>query len=95
MLFGGPFGAAIGGAIGRAIGGSDTTTDDSVDNTMSFVRTNIIPQLKVAFESLVNKAAERARKQIVSDAENETTGYEGCITETDDLLTALKKFVIR
>lgn len=95
VLVGGPIGAAIGGAIGRAIGGSDTTTDDSVDNTVKFVRTNIIPQLKVAFESLVNKAAERARKKIVSDAENEVTGYEGYITTVDCLLTDLKKFVIR
>lgn len=94
-LFGGPFGAAIGGAIGRAIGGSDTATDDSVDNTISFVRTNIIPQLKAAFESLVNKAAERARKKMVSDAENEATGYEGYITEVDCLIADLTKFVIK
>lgn len=94
-LLGGPIGAAIGGAIGRAIGGSDTTTDDSVDNTMSFVQSNIIPQIKVAFESLVNKAAERARKIIVSDAENEAVGYEGYIEEADQLLAGLKKFVIK
>ncbi len=94
-LLGGPVGAAIGGAIGRAIGGGDTTTDDSVDNTILFVRTNIIPQLAVAFKSLVNKAAERARKKIVSDAEKEAAGYEGYITEVDHLLADLKKFVIR
>lgn len=93
-LLGGPVGAAIGGAIGRAIGGSDTTTNDSVDNTVSFVRTNIIPQLKVAFETLVNKAAERASKKIVSDAEREPAGYEGYITVVDHLLADLKKFVI-
>lgn len=94
-LLGGPIGAAIGGAIGRAIGGIDTTTDDSVDNTMSFVRTNIIPQLIVAFEALVNKAAERARKKIVSDAESESVGYERYIMEVNYLLDDLKKFVIR
>lgn len=94
LLVGGPIVVAI-DAIGRAIGGSNTPTDASVDNTMLFVRTNIIPQLKVAFEALVNKAAERARKKIVSDAESESVGYEGYITEVDHLLADLKKFVIR
>lgn len=94
-LLGGPIGAALGGAIGRAIGGSDTTTDDSVDNTISFVQTNIIPQLKAAFEALVNKAAERARKTIVASAENETGGYEKYIAEVDRLMAGLTKFVIR
>lgn len=92
-LFGGPLGAAIGGAIGRAIGGSSTTTDGSATHTMSFVRTNIIPQLKVAFESRVNKVAERERKKIVSAAKNEATGYEKYITEVDHLLADYKEFM--
>lgn len=93
-LFGGPVGAAIGGAIGRAIGGVDTTTDDSVDNTMSFVQSNIVPQLKVGFESMLNKVAERTHKRIVRNAEETVDGYEGYITEIDCLLGDLQRFVI-
>ncbi len=93
-LLGGPIGAIIGGTIGRAIGGNDSTIDDSVDNTMSFVQSNIIPQIKVSFESLVSKAAERVRKRIVEEADKAATGYEEYITEVDHLLDDLKRFVM-
>lgn len=94
-VLGGPIGAVIGGAIGRAIGGSETITDDSVDNTMSFVQSNIVPQLKAGFEDMLNKVAERTRSRIVGNAEKAPAGYERDITEIDCLLGDLQRFIIK
>lgn len=70
-------------------------SDDSVDNTMSFVQSNIVPQLKAGFEDMLNKVAERTRSRIVGNAEKAPAGYERDITEIDCLLGDLQRFIIK
>lgn len=91
MIFG-PIGALIGGVVGHAIGAADTTEENSVPNTVTYVKREVIPALRSAFENTVREKLKKQRNTARNNANNASTGLEPLLSDIKDLITQLDNF---
>ena len=86
-LFGPGIGTAIGAAIGGAIGGADNTKDDSVSNTMSFIRSTVVPAVRGAFETIVQNAVRAYNEEAAEKCKKCKSGHEDRLSDLDKVLS--------
>lgn len=88
-FLGGPLGAIIGAAIGGYIGNADTTTDDSVDNTMSFIRSTVVPLMKNAMNDRISVVTKNIKNK---GNQSCNSGLETILSETKSVKQMLRTY---
>lgn len=91
MLFG-PIGALVGGALGHAVGASDTMEEYSIPNTVAYIKRDVIPALRSAFENTVREKLKEQRNTEMNRVNSASTGLESLLLDVKCLITELNYF---